>query len=173
MTSTTDSATEYRDYAARANDAQIKAAADLRTLYLYLCSEYPDLRYIEVWYDGCGDSGQVDTIFYCANEESPVLVDDAQPLPDAVAKGHVRQTGLWQSGVGWVDTAQRSNLTAEQMISELAWDLAYGQNPGFELNEGGFGKVNIAADKDDPSLVRVSLSHSQRITETNDYEYEL
>lgn len=178
MTSTTDFATAYRDYLARANDAQIKAAAELRTLYLYLRSEYPDLRYIEVEYDGCGDSGQIDSIFYGANKESEhvapfsVLVDDAQPLPDAVAKGHCRQTFEWQPGFGSVDTGERSNFTAEQMISELAWDLAYGQNPGFEINEGGFGKVNIAADEDDPSLVRVSLSHSWRITKTDDYEYD-
>lgn len=166
MTSTTD-------------DAKDNAAAELRTLYLYLRSEYPNLRYIEVEYDGCSDNGQIHSIFYGANKESEhvapfsALVDDAQPLPDAVAKGHSRQPGEWQPGVGWVDTGERSNFTAEQMISELAWDLAYGQNPGFEINEGGYGRVVIAADEDDPSLVRVSLSHSERIITTNDYKYEL
>ena len=184
MTSTTDFATVYRNHLAKIDNAKGDAATELRTLYLYLRSQYPDLRYIEVEYEGSGDSGQVDSIFYGANKESEHVapfsylkdkaeVDDAQPLPDAVAKGREHQPGEWQPGVGWVKTGERSNITAEQLISQLAWDLAYGQNPGFEINEGGFGKVNIAADEDDPSLVRVSLSHSERITETNDYEYEL
>ncbi len=174
-----DFAAHYRNHLARVASAADDAATWLRTIFLYLRAQQPELQYIGVEYDGCGDSGQIDSIFYGGDKpcdgRAPFSVDvsDDQPLPDEVAQGRTHQAGEWQPGVGWVKTSEPTNATAEQLISDLGWDLAYGRNPGFEINEGGYGNIVIRADEKDPSLVRILLSHSERIIETNDYEYEL
>ena len=175
----TDFGTIYRNHMAKIASAADDAVTGLRTLFLYLRTQNPELQYIEIEYDGCGDSGNVESIFYGGNQTTdhvaPFSVDvsDDQPLPDEVAQGRTHQPGEWQPGVGWVTTGKPANVTAERLISDLAWDLAYGQNPGFEINEGGYGKIVITADEWDPSTVRITLSHSERIIHTNDYEYEL
>lgn len=176
---TVDFATHYRNHLAKVASAADDAATGLRTLFLYLRTRNPELQYIEVEYDGGGDSGQIESIFYGGNKPSdyvaPFSVDvsEDQPLPEEVAQERTHQPGQWQPGVGWVATGERVGVTANQLIDELAWDLAYGRNPGFEINEGGYGRIVIAADEEDPARVRISLSHSERIIETNDYEYEL
>jgi hypothetical protein len=179
MTSTQDFAAIYRNHLSKVASAANDAATGLRTIFLYLRAEYPDLQYIEIEYDGGGDSGQIDSIFYGGDKTSdyvaPFSVDvsDNQPLPDEITQERTHQPGEWQPGVGWVDTGERTNVTAERLISDLGWDLAYGCHPGFEINEGGCGRIVIRADEDDPAMVRVSVSHSERIIETSHYEYEL
>jgi hypothetical protein len=174
-----DFATFYRNHMSKVASAADDAATGLRTLFLYLRAQQPELQYIEIEYDGCGDSGNVESIFYGGNQTAdhvaPFSVDvsDDQPLPDEVAQGRTHQPGEWQPGVGWVTTGDLVNISAKQLLSDLGWDLAYGRNPGFEVNEGGYGRIVITADKEDPSVARISLSHSERIIETNDYEYEL
>jgi hypothetical protein len=174
-----DFATRYRNHLSSIASAADDAAAGLRTLFLYLRAQNPELHYIEVEYDGCGDSGEIESIFYggkqTADDVAPFSVDisDDCPLPDEVAQGRTHQPSEWQPGVGSVTTGEPANVTAEKLISDLGWDLAYGRNPGFEVNEGGYGKIVITADEEDPSVVRITLSHSERIIETNDYEYEL
>jgi hypothetical protein len=171
--------TIYRNHISKVASAADDAAAGLRTLFLYLRAQNPELQYIEIEYDGSGDSGNVESIFYGGNKTSDcvapfsVEISDDQPLPDEAAQGRTHQLGKWQPYGGWVTTGERVNATAEQLISDLGWDLAYGRNPGFEINEGAYGRIVITADEEDPSVVRISLSHSERIIETNDYEYEL
>jgi hypothetical protein len=172
-------ATIYRNHIYKLASAADDAATGLRTLFLYLRAQNPELDYIEIQYDGCGDSGNVDSIFYGGKKTSDSLtpfsvqISDDQPLPDEVAQGRTHQPGEFQRGVGWVTTGDPVNLSAEQLLSDLGWDLAYGKNPGFETNEGGYGSIVIAADKEDPSVVRITLSHSDRMIETTDYEYDL
>jgi hypothetical protein len=173
----TDFATIYRNHMSKVASAADDAAAGLRTLFLYLRTQNPELQYIQIEYDGSGDSGNIESIFYGGNKTSDCVVpfsveiSDDQPLPDEVTQGRTHQPGEWQPGVGWVTTGDLVNISAKRLLSDLGWDLAYGRNPGFEINEGGYGMIVITADGVDPSVVRIALSHSERIIEVSEYEY--
>ena len=62
-------------------------------------------------------------------------------------------------------------------------DIAYGLNPGFENNEGGYGTILVGfledtclATYDDPDAepqLRLRVEHHEIIQDTNDYEYDL
>lgn len=152
-----------------------EAANGLRRIFIYLQSLNPGLAGITIGYEGSGDSGQIeDTDFLWAadHQEQPIVGAD-EPLPDEIACGKARTPGHWVSGQGYITTGQPVNLTAMELMDDLAWNLAYGKNPGFEINEGGYGTIKIEASPDDSDRVLVNLSHSERIMETNDYQYEL
>lgn len=174
MESTQDFATVFREHMEGIEHCKQDAAGFLRTLFFYLRSQHPELARIEVTYEGSGDSGQIEDVNYFQSPTDCVLIeiDDMAPLPDEVAQGKTFQAGQWEPERGFVKNGNPVNISARQLIDEFAWDLAYSQNPGFEINEGGYGTISITSDEDDRSTVHIRLSHSERIIETNDYEYD-
>lgn len=164
------------DYYDRLNDKKNKAAESIRAIFLYLKQQCPDLAKIKIDYDGSGDDGQVESIcFYDKSEDKepfgirPLL---EQPLPTEVYS-NVRSHFLRFDPVNRPVYGPSVNDTPEQALDTLAWDLAYGQNPGFEDDEGGFGDISVSLDEDsdDDSTVKVTLSHHKRIEATEDCEY--
>lgn len=182
MTDTANTSAQSDNFWMQYNERlkNLKAGADeaangLRKVFIYLQSLNPDLTKVLIEYDGCGDSGQVENarFLWAADHQEQPIVGADQPLPDEIACGKTKTPGHWVPGQGYVTTGEPVNASATELIDELAWDLAYGQNPGFEINEGGYGTISIEVSPDDPDRILVSLSHSERYIETTDYEYEL
>lgn len=158
-----------------------KAANDLRKVFLWLKTRNPELDHIEISYDGCGDSGQVEDIqCWATNPAIPSAVERLEldgmnePLPDEFFDYEPQKHQPFSYNPttrGW-EHGELKNCAPEQLLDSLAWDLAYGKNPGFEINEGGYGTVRIGVSTDNPDGITVTLSHSERIIETNDYDYE-
>lgn len=148
----------------------------LRAVFLYLKGLHPELQRIEIEYDGCGDSGQVGYIAYYSGPTSKLEIDDSQPLPDVLANGRRSRRGKWISGQGYVEDEADINISASDLLQDRGWDVAYGQNPGFEINEGAYGTITISSEINNPVApndVDVKLEHSERYIETTDYSYEL
>lgn len=55
----------------------------------------------------------------------------------------------------------------EIKLQDFVWAIAYQQSPGFEINEGGFGTLTWDLRTD-----TITLEHSNRYLETNDYLWE-
>lgn len=79
-----------------------------------------------------------------------------------------RTPGRWVPGEGFVASGAPRNVSADELLSDLGWDLAYGTNPGFEINEGGYGTITVAVSDLDPNEISVTLSHSERYVQTID-----
>lgn len=153
-----------QDYYNGINTRRETAAHGLRKIFLHLKQHCPQLQRIEITYDGCGDSGQVETILFWdgANVFDPPqdLMND--PLPTTVVE---------QS----LPYSPELNISAEQALDQYAWDIAYGQNPGFEINEGGYGTITIETELDaDLTLedIKVHLEHCERVEHVDEYNYE-
>lgn len=52
-------------------------------------------------------------------------------------------------------------------VEDFGWDFAYSLSPGFENNEGGYGKLTWSLEAD-----KIDVSHSNRYIETNITEHE-
>lgn len=171
----------YQECLANLYKGADEAPNGLRKVFLWLKTRNPDLDHIEITYDGGGDSGQVEDICcWSRNPEIPSVVDKVEldgmkePLPDVYFDGEPEQhteCSLNNATREW-EWSQPRNASPENLLDKLAWDLAYGKNPGFEINEGGYGTVRIGVSQDNPDGITVTLSHSERIIETNDYDYE-
>lgn len=166
-----DFAAKYQARLSMLSSKSNEAADHLSKVFVYLQSLEPKLVELRITYDGCGDSGQVEDIQYFDSKGQLLTIDDEQPLPDDIAQGRQHQPGDWVPGEGWKTSGEAANVSAHYLIDELAWDLAYGKHPGFEIDEGGCGTISITSDIDYPNQVRVNLSHSVRFIETTDYEY--
>lgn len=171
----------YMERLAKLSKSADEAANDLRKVFLWLRTRNPDLDHIEITYNGWGDSGQVEDICcWARNPEIPSAVDKleldgmSEPLPDAFFDGDPRQhqDHSFNPVTREFEWGETKNCAPEQLLDQLAWDLAYGKNPGFEINEGGYGTVRVGVSDDNPDGVTVTLSHSERIIKTNDYDYE-
>lgn len=119
-------------------DAPEAPAERLKSLAEALKQSYPLLTQIEVDYSGGGDSGSIDSVSF-----HPGL--DAMP-----------------------GQAVTDHDALDRLIDGLAWDIAYGQNPGFEINEGGQGTVTCAVVDGEWT---VSLHHEENFIQTNEYKY--
>lgn len=185
MTDTTSALTQdimqrYMDRMTKLAEGANEAANGLRKVFLWLKTRNPDLDHIEISYDGCGDSGQVEDIqCWAINPAIPSLSKIelkgmGEPLPDEFFDGEPQQHAqhVFNATTGHFEWGHSSNCSPENLLDTLAWDLAYGRNPGFEINEGGYGTVRIGVSTDNPDGITVTLSHSERIIETNDYDYE-
>jgi hypothetical protein len=173
----------YMEHLAKLSESADEAANGLRKVFLWLKTRNSDLDHIEITYDGCGDSGQIEDICcWAVNPETEIpfsrknleLDGMSEPLPDAFFDGapQQHQAHSFNPVTRTFECGKTKNCNPEQLLDQLAWDLAYGKNPGFEINEGGCGTVRVGVSNDNPDGVTVTLSHSERIIETNDYDYE-
>lgn len=118
------------------------AAQALKAIAVELRKQHPELTEISVDYSGGGDSGCIEAITFLGAEAYGSRICLAKEL-------------FSDSGI-------------EKAIDELAWDLAYGQNPDFEINEGGQGVVQVLFEDNEWT---VHLHHEENIIQTNDYKY--
>lgn len=163
-----------------------EAVATLRKLFIYLHSLDSTLAEIVVSYEGSGDSGHVESAEFFDSSNRPIAEAALrlnEPVPveliDETARGEV-----WDPVDRRLVKVESVNQTPAELLDDLSWDVAYGQHPGFEINEGGYGKVRIlfnetnvdVADDESPLTeadVIVRLEHYEVIETTNDYEYDL
>jgi hypothetical protein len=156
-------------------DSQQQAVTALKAIFAFLHAKYPDLRVIEISYNGSGDSGQVEDITFNPTwrlaVEAKVEIDDEE-MPDELCFGRTHQGGHWDlERTEWIADKPDANIKLMALLDDFAWDLAYGQNPGFEINEGGFGEIVISGDSDNPEDIQIELAHHERVESTNDYDY--
>lgn len=118
----------------------------------------PHFRTLEIDYRGSGDNGESCDIYVSADASS------IQPTQMS-SWGHLIYTDEERERVSAIHTeadAISSGLLTEELtdwLDETAWSIAYNQNPGFETNEGGWGRISVERDAD--GEMKMSLDHTQ------------
>jgi len=162
MTTSNDIEARYATHMRSVQDRKDQAVNNLITVFRYLKQHCPDLDHIKISYSGGGDSGQVEDVTYVTAKEE--LLDlpnslDSTPLPLDV---YQHQRAIEHLGV---------NYTPAELLDDAAWDVAYGQHPGFEINEGGYGTVHVGLLDPSCDVATVRLEHHKIVESTNDYEH--
>lgn len=184
MTHITDNESFKQSYAKHMQgltDTKNTASSQLKSVFLYLKSHEPSLCTIEIEYKGSGDSGQVEDIsFRDADDKSIEVSLMADPVPPSILEKQVH-TWRWDAEAGRSVLSDGHQITVEEALSDLGWDIAYGLHPGFEINEGGYGTVRIGfLDEDsesgtdrNPDDVSLQVSHHEIIETTENYTHYL
>jgi hypothetical protein len=106
---------------------------------------------VTVDYDGCGDSGQIESI------EAWDAPNEKIPLPS------IRKVQLASGN----PDCPLKEIGLEAAVENLAWDYLYDEHCGWENNDGAFGTfVFIVADR------TITLEHNERYTELNTSTHE-
>lgn len=122
-----------------------------------------NIKTIEVEFDGAGDSGQVESVqFLDADSKS---VTPALTLGECrIIRGHVLENGVWR------DNVETHNLSIEDGVEQIVYDLLEQDYAGWEINEGAYG--NFYFDIDERNI---KCEFNQRIesTEYSENEFNL
>jgi hypothetical protein len=161
----TNASSYLQDYYNGINTRKETAAQGLRKAFLHLKQRCPRLQRIKINYEGYDDNGWLESILFWDGSDYFDLSDDLRndPLPITV----VNQS---------LPYSPELNASAGQALDQYAWDVACEQNPGFEINEGGYGAITIEVEPDaDLTLenIKVHLEHCERVEHVNEYSYDL
>jgi hypothetical protein len=118
----------------------------------------PNFRTLEIEYRGSGDSGEACDI--------SVSADASSVKPTEMSSwGHLIFSDEERKQVTAIHAeadAISADLLTEELtdwMDETCWSIAYNQNPGFECNEGGWGRISVERNAD--GEMKMSLDHTQ------------
>lgn len=121
------------------------------------------LTMLSLHYDGSGDDGCVNGV----ESHAPETVDLATlpPITFQQFQGR-RSTG----GGAWEDILVEKTGTLEDLATEVAYAALESLHPGWEINEGSYGRVEFHA-KD--GALKITLAHNERYEASEYSEHEL
>lgn len=159
-----------------------KAAASLKCILDWLYKEH-DVDAFTIEYDGSGDSGAIECVCLFRNyDPDKILGGDAKTV-DHLDDIEIPLDVYAYTPRRWSPEEERmvdldpTQTTVNDALSDLGWDLAYGKNPGFEINDGGYGTVTAVircntSPQLPPRTVEITLDHNERVTEVASYSYQ-
>jgi len=118
---------------------------------------------IEVSFEGCGDSGQIESVDYTdANGKG---IDEAY-LNDTIVKGSAKTSyHQWDEKKKQMVLTEAREGNVREIIEEICYDKLGASHGGWELNEGSYGTFYF-----DVSTRKVRLEYNERIEEVRTSE---
>ena len=119
---------------------------------------------IEVTFDGCGDSGQIE-------EVTCITKDGGDVDLKAIKVGKVKYVRGYQYNPDGTTTPvteiRESNF--EEVIEEICYDMLEKSHDGWEINEGSYGTFTF-----DFATGKVHLEYNERVqsVETSNFEFD-
>jgi len=121
------------------------------------------VSFIEVSFEGCGDSGQIEAIDYTdANGKG---IDEAY-LNKVIVKGSATTAYMqYDKKTKLLVDGKSKEGTVREIIEEICYDKLGASHGGWEINEGSYGTFYF-----DVSTRKVRLEYNERIEEVRTSE---
>ena len=118
---------------------------------------------IEVAFEGCGDSGQIEAVDYTdANGKG---IDEAY-LNKTIVKGSEKTSyHKWDEKTKKLVKTEATEGNVREIIEEICYDKLGASHGGWEINEGSYGTFYF-----DVSTRKVRLEYNERIEEVRTSE---
>ena len=118
---------------------------------------------IEVYFEGCGDSGQIESVDYTdANGKG---IDEAY-LDKIIVKGSEKTSyHQWDEKTKKLVKTEAREGNIREIIEEICYDKLGASHGGWEINEGSYGTFYF-----DVSTRKVRLEYNERIEEVRTSE---
>jgi hypothetical protein len=118
---------------------------------------------IEVSFEGCGDSGQIESVDYTdANGKG---IDEAY-LDKIIVKGSAKTSyHKWDEKKKEMVLTEATEGNVREIIEEVCYDKLGASHGGWEINEGSYGTFYF-----DVSTRKVRLEYNERIEEVRTSE---
>lgn len=115
---------------------------------------------IEVYFEGCGDSGQVESVYYKDSNGKGIDVSKK------IVKGSLTTAYMqYSEKTKQLEQGQSKEGTVREIIEEICYDKLAASHGGWELNEGSYGTFTFNV-----STRKVSLEYNERIEEVRTSE---
>jgi hypothetical protein len=121
------------------------------------------VSFIEVDFEGCGDSGQIEAVDYTdANGKG---IDEAY-LDKVIVKGSAKTSyHKWDEKKKEMVLTEAREGNIREIIEEICYDKLGASHGGWEINEGSYGTFYF-----DVSTRKVRLEYNERIEEVRTSE---
>ena len=118
---------------------------------------------IEVSFEGCGDSGQIESVAYTDSKGKGI---DEADLDKIIVKGSEKTSyHKWDEKTKKLVLTEAKEGNIREIIEEVCYDKLGASHGGWELNEGSYGTFNF-----DVSTRKVTLEYNERIEEVRTSE---
>ncbi len=107
---------------------------------------------VTVWFDGGGDSGQIESV---EAKSGDIAVD----LPDATVQVRVAEFGRSEIVV--------RDMPVPELIEQLCYDYLSATHGGWENNDGAYGEFVFAV-----AVGTIRLEHNERYTASETYNHQ-
>jgi hypothetical protein len=101
------------------------------------------IRYVEIAYDGSGDSGAIEETVFCGADNAPLTCPAT-----TVEVARLRCDGV---------DIERAVVPLREALDDFVYAALASEHSGWEINEGSYGQLRIDLDED-----RIALCHSSR-----------
>ena len=108
---------------------------------------------IQVDFDGCGDSGQINSIEYYDHR------DKGLPEPKGKVKGSLLPAGHhWNSKTNNLEELPEREATFNELVEQICYDRLGAHHGGWEINEGSYGTFSF-----DVLNRKINLEFNERV----------
>lgn len=118
---------------------------------------------IEVSFEGCGDSGQIESVDYTDSKGKGI---DEAYLDKIIVKGSEKTSyHQWDEKTKKLVLTEAREGNIKEIIEEVCYDKLGASHGGWELNEGSYGTFHF-----DVPTRKVTLEYNERIEEVRTSE---
>lgn len=118
---------------------------------------------IEVAFEGCGDSGQIEAVDY--TDANGKRIDEAY-LNKTIVKGSEKTSyHKWDEKKKMLVTTEPREGNVREIVEEICYDKLGASHGGWEINEGSYGTFHF-----DVPTRKVRLEYNERIEEVRSSE---
>jgi hypothetical protein len=121
------------------------------------------VSFIEVSFEGCGDSGQIEAVDYTDANGKGI---DELYLDKVIVKGSAKTSyHKWDEKTKKLVLTEAKEGNVREIIEEICYDKLGASHGGWEINEGSYGTFYF-----DVSTRKVRLEYNERIEEVRTSE---
>jgi hypothetical protein len=121
------------------------------------------VSFIEVSFEGCGDSGQIEAVDYTDSKGKGI---DELYLDKVIVKGSAKTSyHKWDEKKKEMVLTEAKEGNVREIIEEVCYDKLGASHGGWEINEGSYGTFYF-----DVSTRKVRLEYNERIEEVRTSE---
>ncbi len=115
---------------------------------------------VTVSYNGSGDSGDIESVTGKDADGKEILFGGPQCIPS-------EESFSTFNGKEWVREKREKLITLGEALEELAWHALEARHPGWEINEGSYGDLEIDVKERKLTLMHHTIIHDEEYEESS------
>jgi len=149
--------------------AKVMKSASSRIKYnkplLFSALSAHNISFVEVQFDGSGDSGQMEEPeFFRGAEANRVRLAPTDAVKNTLVEGAlISNESTWDpKKKEWVYTTKTPTIS--ELVESICYDLLENNHGGWEINAGSFGEFELKVGD-----TEIALEYNERVEEVNEY----
>jgi hypothetical protein len=131
--------------------------------------------YVQVSFDGSGDSGEINDVEFHSNKPEPETPYTAINVGGAILAERVTERSVPSKDGGWTRKVSVEGRTLKDVVMDMTYAALDRTGLDWYNNDGGYGSLTLTVNEEghEDGELSANLDVSIRITETEDHSFTL